>query len=185
MKYKSLRIRKLEKKLNREKRKFSRKWENYKKRKLQEREETVTRQNILKQQVVLQKLYLKLSNARNDYIHKVTNEIVRTKPSYIVIEDLNILGLLKNKNLSKSIQNQKLYKFKRQLIYKCKKYNIELRMVNRFYPSSKLCSCCGHKKDDLSLSGRIYECTNCGVTLDRDINASVNLEQAIEYTLLT
>ena len=111
--------------------------------------------------------------------------MVKTKPSFITIEKLNVKGMMKNRHLAKSVANQGFYDFKQRLLHSCKKFGIELREVDTFYPSSKLCSCCGHKKVHLSLSDRIYKCDNCKVELDRDRNASLNLKQATKYVVLT
>ena len=115
-------------------------------------------------------------------MHKVTSEIINRKPKFITIEDLNVSGMMKNKHLSKAIQQQKLYEFRRQLEYKCKWNNIELRIVDRYYPSSKLCHNCGQIKKDLKLSDRIYKC-DCGYAEDRDYNASLNLRDSKIYKL--
>lgn len=131
--------------------------------------------NIQKQKHIIQDLYRKLTNIRNNYIHQVTTEIVKTKPSKIVLEDLNIKGLMKNKHLSKSIVDSKWYEFKRQILYKAELYNIEVVLADRFYSSSKTCSCCGNVKKDLKLSDRIYICNECGSKIDRDVNAAINL----------
>lgn len=176
---KTKRIKKLEKKLKREQRKLSRKYESLKKRKNNEKGDA-TRQNIQKQVSKVQSLHQTLTNIRTDYIYKVVNEIVKTKPSYITIEDLNVSGMMKNKHLAKSIAQQKFYEFKRILDYKCNWNDIELRIVDKFYPSSKLCSCCGNIKKDLNLSDRIYKC-ECGLEIDRDKNASINLANAKIY----
>ena len=117
----------------------------------------------------------RLSNIRNTYIHQITTEIVRTKPSKIVIEDLAISNMLKNKYLSKAIQDQKLYFFRQVLTYKCSLYGIPLKIVNRFYPSSKTCSSCGFINKQLRLEDRIFNCPRCDFTIDRDLNASINL----------
>ena len=98
------------------------------------------------------------------------NQLVKTKPTYITIEDLNVKGMMKNRHLSKAVAGQNFYYFKEWLIAKCKQYGIELRQVDRFYPSSKLCSCCGHKKVKLSLSERIFKCDTCDAELDRDFS---------------
>lgn len=131
--------------------------------------------NIQKQIKVVNNLYRKLTNVRNNYIHQVTTKIVKTKPSKIVIEDLNIKGLMKNKHLAKSITDSKWYEFRRQILYKAELYGIEVVLADRFYSSSKTCSCCGSYKKDLKLKDRIYICNKCGLTIDRDINAAINL----------
>ena len=126
----------------------------------------------------------RLDNIRTDYINKVISEMVKAKPSYITIEDLNISGMMSNKHLAKAIASQKLYEFRTKLTSKCKEYGIELRIVDRFYASSKTCHNCKKKKKDLLLSDRIYKCNKCGMILDRDYNASLNLMDAKEYKLL-
>lgn len=171
-------VKKLEKKLKREQRSFSRKIEDNKKRK-----EKSTK-NIDKNILRIQKVNQRLDNIRTDYINKVINEMVKTKPSYITIEDLNVSGMMSNKHLSKAIASQKLYEFRAKLINKCKEYGIELRIVDRFYSSSKTCHNCGNIKKDLLLRDRIYKCDKCGMILDRDYNASLNLRDAKEYKLL-
>ena len=111
----------------------------------------------------------------------MTSEIVNRKPKFITIEDLNVMGMLKNKHLSQAIQEQCLYEVRRQLEYKSKRNSIVLRIANRFYPSSKLCSCCGNVKKDLKLKDRIYYCDKCKNTIDRDYNASINLKDCEDY----
>ena len=107
----------------------------------------------------------------------MTKELVRTKPKAIVIEDLNVSGMMKNRHLSKAIQQQEFRKCRTQLEYKCKLNNIELVVADRYFPSSKRCSCCGAIKKDLKLKDRLYHCNECGIELDRDFNASKNLEK--------
>lgn len=131
--------------------------------------------NIQKQKHKIKLLYRKLTNIRSNYLHQVTTEIVKTKPSRIIMEDLNVKGMMKNKYLAKAVQEQKFYEFKRLMTYKCQKNGIELIEALRFYPSSKKCSCCGNIKKDLKLSDRVYECKTCGMVIDRDYNASLNL----------
>lgn len=177
---KTQRVKKLEKKLKREQRKLSRKIENniqsYKsnrnpiyKRPLKEC------QNIQKQNRLIRNIHRKLTNIRQNHLHQTTTEIVKTKPSRIVMESLNVSGMMKNKHLSKAIQQQKFYEFKRQIEYKSKLNGIEFIQVDKFYPSSKTCSCCGNIKKDLKLSDRMYKCDVCGLVIDRDYNASINL----------
>ena len=175
-------VKKIEKKLKREQRKLSRKYESLKIRNKNIKEGRATRQNIQKQVVKVQKLHQRLTNIRTDYINKIVSSIIKQKPSYITIEDLNVKGMMKNKHLSKAIASQKFFEFKTKLISKCKQNNIELRIVDRFYPSSKTCSNCGKIKKDLKLSDRIYKC-DCGFTIDRDLNASINLKNAKEYKI--
>jgi len=180
---KTVEVKKLEKKMKREQRSLSRKYENLKKR--GEKSAAQKRANIDKNILRVQKLHKKLADIRLEYVKSVVIDMVRTKPQYITIEDLNIKGMMKNRHLSKAIAEQCFYRFKIWLEAKCKEYGIELRQVSRLYPSSKLCSCCGHKKIDLKLSDRVYHCNNCGHEMDRDLNASINLLNATKYTVLT
>ena len=175
-------IRKLEKKLKREQRSLSRKYESYKKFNKNLKGEA-TRQNIQKQKLMVQKIYQRLDNIRIDYINKVISELAKTKPMWITIEDLNISGMMKNRHLSKTIAQQKFFEFRTKLFAKCKEYGIELRIVDRFYPSSKTCHCCGCVKSDLKLSDRTYHCNECGYTEDRDYNASLNLRDCQTYNI--
>lgn len=175
-------VKKLEKKLKREQRKLSRKYESLKLRNKEEKGGTATRQNIQKQIVKVQILHQRLANIRNDYINKVVSNVVKTKPQYITIEDLNVSGMMKNKHLSKAIAQQKFYEFRNKLTNKCNVLGIELRVVDRFYPSSKLCHCCGQIKKDLKLKDRTYKC-DCGYIEDRDYNASLNLRDSKIYKL--
>lgn len=170
-------IKKIEKKLKRERRKLSRKIILIKKGKS-------TQKNFVKQKLKVQKLYQRLTNIRTDYLNKTIHSIVKTKPAFIVIEDLNVSGMMKNRHLSKAVAQQKFFEFKTKLISKCKENNIELRIVNRWYPSSKLCHNCGYIKKDLKLKDRTYVCSECGYTEDRDINASLNLRDAKTYTII-
>ncbi|MBI6041273.1 transposase [Clostridium perfringens] len=175
-------VKKVEKMLKREQRKLSRKYESLKIRNKKEKGGNATRQNIQKQIVKVQKLHQRLVNIRTDYINKTVFSIIKQKPSYVTIEDLAVSNLMKNKHLSKAIASQKFFEFKTKLMSKCKQNNIELRIVDRFYPSSKTCSNCGKIKKDLKLSDRIYKC-DCGFTIDRDLNASINLKSAKEYKI--
>lgn len=179
---KGSRIIKLEKKLRREQRSLSRKYESCKKLNKNLKGET-TRQNIQKQKLKVQKVHQKLDNIRTDYINKVISELVKTKPVWITIEDLSVFGMMKNKHLSKAIAQQKFFEFRTKLLAKCNEYGIELRIVDRFYPSSKTCHCCGCVKPDLKLSDRIYHCDECGYTEDRDYNASLNLRDCQIYSI--
>jgi putative transposase len=178
---KSAKLKKLEKQLKREQRCLSRKYESLKKYSKQGKEKAA-RQNIQKQILRVQKLHHGIDSIRTDYINKTVNEIVKTKPSYITIEDLNVSGMMKNKHLSKSVASQKFYEFRTKLKAKCDENGIELRVVDRFYPSSKMCHCCGSVKKDLKLSDRVYKC-QCGYVEDRDYNASLNLRDAVTYTV--
>lgn len=170
---KSAKLRKLEKRLKREQRCLSRKYENLKK-------GEATQKNIQKQKLKVQKLHHRIDNVRTDYINKTIAEIVKIKPSYITIEDLNVSGMMKNRHLSKAVASQKFYEFRTKLKAKCDENGIELRIVDRWYPSSKLCHCCGSIKKDLKLSDRIYKC-DCGYIADRDFNAALNLRDALTY----
>ena len=174
---KTQRIRKLEKKLKREQKRLSRKYEFLKK-----RGGTATKSNINKKIVKVQKLHHRLDNIRTDYINKTISRIVNQKPKFITIEDLNVKGMMKNKHLSKAVAEQKFYEFRNKLTTKCNALGIELRIVDRFYPSSKLCHCCGSIKKDLKLKDRIYKC-ECGYEEDRDYNASLNLRDAKIYKI--
>ena len=175
---KSARVRNLEKQLRREQRCLSRKYENLKKTKKGES----TQRNIQKQRLKVQKLHHKIDNIRTDYINKTIAEIVKTKPSYITIEDLNVSGMMKNRHLSKAVASQKFYEFRAKLKAKCDDNGIELRIVDRWYPSSKTCHCCGNIKKDLKLSDRVYRC-KCGYVENRDFNASLNLRDALTYEI--
>ena len=175
-------VKKIEKKLKREQRKLSRKYESLKIRNKNIKEGRATRQNIQKQVVKVQRLHQRLANIRTDYINKTVFSIVKQKPSYITIEDLAVSNIMKNKHLSKAIASQKFFEFKTKLMSKCKQNDVELRIVDRFYPSSKTCSNCGRIKKDLKLSDRVYKCS-CGFVIDRDLNASINLRNAKEYKI--
>ena len=171
---KSAKLKKLEKQLIREQRSLSRKYENVKK------GGSTQRANIQKQRLKVQKLHHRIDNIRTDYINKTIAEIVKTKPSYITIEDLNVLGMMKNKHLSKAVASQKFYEFRTKLQAKCNENGIELRVVDRWFPSSKTCHCCGAIKKDLKLSDRTFTC-DCGYIEDRDFNAALNLRDATTY----
>ena len=124
-----------------------------------------------------------MNNIRADDITKISAETVKTKPSYITIENLNVKGMMKNRHLSKAIASQKFYEFRIRLQAKCKENGIELRIVDRFYPSSKTCHNCGSVKSDLKLSDRTFHCAECGYTADRDYNASLNLKDCQTYDI--
>lgn len=177
---KTKRVKKLEKKLKREQRCLSRKYEDLKKRNKKKGE--AAGQNIQKQVLKVQKLHHRIDNIRTDYINKCVNETAKTRPSYVTIEDLNIAGMMKNRHLSKAVASQKFYEFRTKLEAKCKESGIELRIVDRWYPSSKLCHECGCIKKDLKLSDRVYRC-ECGYEADRDYNASLNLMDAKTYKI--
>ncbi len=171
---KSAKLKKLEKQLIQKQRSLSRKYENLKK------GEFTQKANIQKQRLKVQKLHHRIDNNRTDYINKTIAEIVKTKPSYITIENLNVSGMMKNKHLSKAVASQKFYEFRIKLQAKCNENGIELRVVDRWFPSSKTCHCCGAIKKDLKLSDRIFKC-DCGYTEDRDFNAALNLRDATTY----
>ena len=168
---KSKEVIRLKKSLKRKQRQCSRKYEKNKKGK-----EYVKTKNITKLENQIKLIHRRLSNIRLNYIHQVTRMIVKTKPSRIVMEDLNIKGMMKNKHLSKAIAEQCLYDFKLKMKYKCEFCGIDFVEADRYYPSSKLCSCCGSIKKDLKLKDRIYKCS-CGLNINRDYNASINLSR--------
>ena len=173
---KSAGLKKFEKQLIREQRSLSRKYESLKK------GESTQRANIQKQKLKVQKLHHKMDNIRTDHINKTIAEIVKTKPSYITIEDLNVKGMMKNRCLSKAVASQKFYEFRTRLKAKCDENGIELRVADRFYPSSKTCHHCGSVRKNLKLSDRIYRC-ECGYVADRDFNAALNLKDAKTYRI--
>ena len=164
-------VRKIEKRLKRLQRQVSRKYEFNRVGK-----EYIKTNNIIKLEKQVQQVHRRLANIRNNYLHQTTTSIVKTKPYRVVIEDLNVKGMMKNKHLSDAIRKQGFYEFKRQLEYKCKFRGIELVIADRFYPSSKTCSQCGEIKKDLKLKDRVYKC-GCGLSIDRDLNASINLSK--------
>lgn len=177
---KTRRVRQLKKRLRRQQRRLSRKLEgNITKRDTLQRPVWIRPlrecRNIERHNSVIRLTYKKLTDIRNNYLHQVTTEIVKTKPSRIVMEDLNVRGMMTNRHLSRAIAEQKFYEFKRQVKYKSERYGIEFVEVGRFYASSKTCSHCGHIKTDLRLSDRVYSCTGCGLKIDRDLNAAINL----------
>ena len=174
---KTQRVKKLEKKKRRLQRSISKKYNKNKK-----GENYCKTSNIIKREKELLKISKRLTNIRHDYIHQTTSEIIKRKPSFICIEDLNVSGMMKNKHLSEVIQEQGLYEFRRQIEYKAKWNNIPLIIADRFFPSSKMCSCCGHIKKDLKLSDRIYKC-ECGNIINRDFQASLNLKKYGEDVL--
>ncbi|MDE7478440.1 MAG: transposase [Lachnospiraceae bacterium] len=174
---KTPKMRKLEKQLKRQQRKLSRKYE------YAEQHKGIHHKNLKKQVLKVQKLHQRINNIRTDHINKAVAEAVKTKPSYITIEDLDVSCMMKNRHLSKAVASQKLYEYRSKLETKCRWNNIECRFVSRFYPSSKMCHNCGHIKKDLKLSDRIYHCDECGYEADRDFNASLNLKDAEIYSI--
>lgn len=174
---KSQKIKKLEKRKRRLQRSISRKYEKNKK-----GESYCKTCNIIKREKELLKLNHRLTNIRQNYLHRITTEIIKRKPSFICIEDLNVKGMMKNRHLSKAVQQQCFGEFRRQIEYKSAWNNIPVIIADRFFPSSKLCSCCGNIKNDLKLSDHIYKC-ECGNVIDRDFQASLNLKRYGEMVL--
>ncbi|QNM14564.1 RNA-guided endonuclease InsQ/TnpB family protein [Fusobacterium hominis] len=173
---KTIKVRKLEKRLKQKQRQISRKYEMNKiKKEGGVRCQFIKTKNIEKLENTTKLIHRKLANIRNNYLHQVTTSIVKTKPYRIVIEDLNVSGMMKNKHLSDSVRKQCFYKFRQYLTYKTELYGIKLVVVDRFYPSSKTCSQCGSIKKDLKLKDRVYRCPHCGAVIDRDYNAALNL----------
>ena len=177
---KTKKVKKIKKKIKREQRKIARSVEYSKSNKIKLKE----CKNFNRKKLKIQILFYRLNCIRYDYINKIVNEITRTKLKYITIEDLKVSNMMKNKYLSKAIQEQNFYGIRTKLINKCKERNIELRLVDTFYPSSKTCSCCGSIKKDLRLNDRIYKCSHCGLEIDRDYNASINLEKTQVYKII-
>jgi len=167
-------VRRLTKKLKRLQRQASKQYQKLKKKGGENRYKKTS--NLLKLENEIQLVHKRLNNIRTNHLHQATSRLVKANPEYIVIEDLNISGMMKNKHLARSIQEQKLYEFRRQVEYKCQWYGVRLIIADRFYPSSKLCSQCGQIEKDLKLSDRIYHC-DCGLHMDRDLNASINLRE--------
>ena len=173
---KTQKVRKIEKKKRRLQRSISRRYEKNKK-----GGSYCKTSNIIKREKLL-KVIKRLTNIRQNYLHQTTSEIIKRKPSFICMEDLNVSGMMKNKHLSKAVQQQCFYEFRKQIEYKSNWNNISVIIADRFFPSSKLCSCCGNIKKDLKLSDRIYKC-ECGNIIDRDFQASLNLKQYGENVL--
>ena len=167
---KTAKVRKLKKKKRRLQRRVSKKYSKNKK-----GERYCKTRNIVKSERKLLKVNHQLTNIRHSYLHSVTSEIISRKPKFIVLEDLNVTGMMKNRHLSRAVQEQCFHEFYRQMEYKCRWHHIEFVTADRYYPSSKMCSCCGNIKKDLKLSDRIYHCSVCGLTIDRDFQASANL----------
>lgn len=167
---KSKKVKKLEKKLKRLQRKASKKYEKGK-----EGNRYRKTKNIIKLERLIRKTHQRLKNIRMNYIHQITTKLVKTKPEYIVMEDLNVSGMVKNHKLAKAVQEQALREFRRQMEYKCEWNGIRLIIADRYYPSSKMCSECGYILEKLSLSTREWVCPVCGTLHDRDLNASINL----------
>lgn len=178
---KTKRVKKLEKKLRREQRSLSRKYESKKK----GGEAATKGSNITKNILRVQRLHQTLANIRKEHALLTITSVVKTKPQYITVEHLNVKGMMKNRHLTKAIAKQGFFGFRVWLNNLCTKHGIELREVGQFYPSSKKCSACGAVKTKLSLSERVYECDCCGTKIDRDFNAAINLKNALEYAVLT
>lgn len=189
-------IKNLEKKRKRYERAMTRKLNNFKKYKndnsdenkkikIENREKIKHAKNLQKNILKIQKIHQRITNIRNDNENKIINKVVKTKPLFITIENLNIQGMMKNKHLAKAIKEQRWNSFITKLQSKCNLYGIELRQVDKFYSSSKKCNKCGNIKKDLKLKDRIYKCSCCGYVNDRDLNAALNLRDAIKYTTLT
>ena len=175
---KTQKIKKLEQKKRRVQRSIARKYEKNKK-----GESYCKTKNIEKSEKQLLKINHRLTNLRQNYVHQITTKIVKREPSFLCIEDLNVKGMMKNKHLSKAVQQQNLGEVRRQLEYKCAWNGIPLVIADRFFPSSKLCSGCGTIKKDLKLSDRTYHCEQCGLVIDRDYQASINLKRYGENAL--
>jgi putative transposase len=173
---KTKKVKKLEKRLKRQQRRLSKKINKNK------RKGGATKKNIKKSVLSVQKTFYRLSRIRTEYVRFVINSMVRIKPEYIAIEDLNVRGMMKNRHLSKAIQNQMFGYFKIFLIQQCVKYGIKVRVVDRFFPSSKTCSQCGNVNKDLKLKDRTYYC-DCGLKMDRDLNASINIRDCKKYKI--
>ena len=174
---KTQKVRKIEKKKRRLQRSISRRYEKNKK-----GGSYCKTSNIIKREKELLKVIKRLTNIRQNYLHQTTSEIIKRKPSFICMEDLNVSGMMKNKHLSKAVQQQCFYEFRKQIEYKSNWNNISVIIADRFFPSSKLCSCCGNIKKDLKLSDRIYKC-KCGNIIDKDFQASLKLKQYGENVL--
>jgi putative transposase len=167
---KTKRVKRLKKRLKRLQRQVSRKYEANK-----EGSKFIKTNNIIELERKIKLLYRKLSNIRSNHIHQATNKVIKMYPYRIVMDNLNVAGIMKNKHLSKAIAEQGFYEFIRQMKYKCEFNRIEFIQVDKFYPSSKTCSCCGNIKKYLKLKDRVYICSECGLEIDRDKNASINL----------
>ena len=171
------RVRILNKRLKRLQRKVSRK---YLINKCNKHNKT---KNIIKLEKRIKLIHRSLKNIRINHIRKFVSELIKKQPQYIAIEDLNVKGMMRNKHLVKDIANCSFYTIKEHIIRKSKERNIIVRLVDRFYPSSKTCSNCGSYKKDLKLSQRVYHCSDCQVKIDRDFNASLNIATTDKYKL--
>lgn len=178
---KTQKIKKITKKLKRKQRSFARKLEAKKK----DKSDKKIYSNLDKNKLEIAKLFRYLKNIRLEYVkYCVSHLLSQHLPRYVAVEDLNVSGMMKNRCLSKDIQNQNWYYTKQFIISKCKKLGIEVRLVDRFYASSKTCHSCGSKKKDLDLNDRIYQCNDCGFVEDRDLNAAYNIRDTKAYTII-
>ena len=171
---KTSKMKRLERQMRHLKRSISRKYEQNRK-----GNTFVKTNNIMRSEERLKKMYARMTNIRTNYIHQTTHDLVSLLPKRVVMEDLNVIGMMKNRHLSKAIQEQCFAEFIRQMQYKCEWNGIEFVQVDRFYPSSKTCSCCGAIKHDLRLRDRVYVCAECGAEIDRDYNAAINLSRYV------
>ena len=181
-KNKDYKVRRCRKKLKRLQRKFSRQFIAFKARK-QKEGKAATDLNLAKNQLRVQRLYQHLQNIQKDYQNKIIANVVRTKPHWVSLEDLNVKGMMKNRHLAKAISYQGFYSFRTKLITKCQRVGIPVHLVNRFEPTSKYCHACGYKKVDLTLADRVFKCPKCHYAEDRDINASLNIRDTKNYVL--
>ncbi|GAW98328.1 RNA-guided endonuclease InsQ/TnpB family protein [Secundilactobacillus mixtipabuli] len=179
---KSSRVRRIRKRLRRLQRKMSRQYHALEARK-QKEGKSATDFNLAKNQRKVQRLYQRLTNIQSDYQNKIIATAVRTKPQWVAIEDLNVKGILKNRHLTKAVSYQGFYNFRIKLVTKCQQLGIPVHLTNRFEPTSKVCHQCGHKKVDLKLQDRVYECQSCDYTEDRDINAALNIRDTENFEL--
>lgn len=166
----------LEKRLKYHQRSIARKYQASKKRNDGEWVKTI---NIVKEQEKISRLFRRMSDIRRNYLHQTTHSLVSMLPFAVVMQDLNIMGMLKNHKLAKAVKEQAFRTFLCMMQYKCQEYGIQFVQVGRFYPSSKTCSNCGSVKDDLKLSERIFRCPDCGFEIDRDYNAAINLSRYV------
>ncbi len=134
--------------------------------------------NWKKSQIQIARLHLKIANIRKDTLHKLTTLLAKNHGT-VVIEELNVSGMLANHKLAKSIADLSFFELRRQLTYKCELYGSKLVVTDRWFPSSKTCSNCGTKKETLTLSERLFDCGHCGLTIDRDLNAAINLSKTV------
>lgn len=171
LEFKAVDIKREEKKLKRLQKRASKHYESMRK-----NQTKIKSKNLIKLETQIKKCYIRISNLRSNSIHQYTTKLVKLNPSHIIIEDLNVSGMMKNRHLSKKIAHCSFYEIRRQLEYKCLNNGIKLIVADRWFPSTKTCSCCGSVKDKMSLSQRTYSCDECGIELDRDFNASLNLK---------